>query len=53
MAAWNFVTTNSGGNPDGYDAEDRFQRAFNVRRPQLEVDRRSAILKKKRKRKFA
>ncbi len=24
MAAWNFITTNAGANPDGYDAEDRF-----------------------------
>jgi len=24
MAAWNFVTTHGGANPDGYDAEDRF-----------------------------
>ena len=53
MAAWNFVTTSSGGNPDGYDAEDRFQCAFNVRRPQLAADRRSATFKKRRKRKFA
>ncbi len=24
MAAWNFITTNAGANPQGYDAEDRF-----------------------------
>jgi len=24
MAAWNFLTTHAGANPDGYDTEDRF-----------------------------